>query len=140
MDLTKEYQEFYAEIYEITKSLPLILHNLEKIVDFVVKFLDNKECRKTIMRILPGLFRDAQKDIYPLFCQKILPQLINILNERTPDVLEDLFKCIAYGLKYLLEEIKKDFEVFYNQYTTNFFASTNKHIQRYEFIKYLHKQ
>ena len=131
MDLTREYQLFYGQIYDISLSLPLILHNLDKIVENMMIYLDKKECRKTILRIMPGLFRDAQKDIFPLFCEKILPKLIDILNERALDVLEDLFKCLAYALKYLLDEIKTNFKTFYSLYASQFFTSTNKHIQRY---------
>jgi hypothetical protein len=130
MDLTRDYQRFYAEIYDITQTLPLILHNLTEIVNKIVQYLDNKECRKTILRIMPGLFRDAQSDIFDQFCDKILPKLIEILNERDLDILEDLFKCLAYALKYLFDDIKKNFGRFYNLYINEFFSSTNRHIQR----------
>ncbi len=130
LDLTDEYQDFYGEIYDISLTLPLILHNLEKIVDIMVKYLEIKSCRKSIMRILPSLLRDTQKEIYILFIEKILPRLVDILNERDTDILEDLFKCLAYALKYLLDEIKANFKPFYLLYVEKFFASTNKFIQR----------
>jgi hypothetical protein len=38
LDLTDEYQDFYGEVYDITLTLPLILHNLDKIVDIFVKY------------------------------------------------------------------------------------------------------
>ena len=130
-DLTPDFQEFYAEVYEVTQNLALILHNLEQIVDKIVEFLNRKDCRKTILQILPGLFRDTQKDIFKAFLEKILPKLIEILNNKELDILEDLFKCLAYGLKYLYDDIKANFGDFYALYTNNFFSSTNKHIQRY---------
>lgn len=128
--MTVDYQEFYAEVYDITQNLALILHNLERIVEKVVEFLDKKDCRKTILQILPGLFRDTQKDIFRLFLSKILPKLIEILNQKELNILEDLFKCLAYALKYLYEDIKTNFEEFYGLYLEKFFASHNKHIQR----------
>lgn len=130
MDLTDQYQDFYGEVYDISLTLPLILHNLEKIVDILVKYIEVNECRKSILRIIPSLLRDTQKEIYILFCEKILPKLVDILNERNPDILEDLFKCLAYALKYLLDEIKVNFRPFYLQYVEKFFSSTNKFIQR----------
>lgn len=130
MDLTPDFQEFYSEISDIAQNLALILYNLEQIVEKILQYIDRKDCRKTILQILPGLFRDTQKDIFKLFLTKILPKLIAILNEKDLNIMEDLFKCLAYGLKYLYDEIKNNFEDFYTLYIEKFFSSHNKHIQR----------
>ena len=131
MDLTTDFQEFYNDIYDITQNLALILHNLDHIVEKILVFINRKDCRKTILQILPGLFRDAQKDIYQSFTDKLLPKLVDILNEKDISVMGDVFKCLAYGLKYLYDQIKLNFENFYSLYVSRFFSSINKHIQRY---------
>ncbi len=130
MDLTPEFQEFYDEIYDISQNLALVLHNLDQIVDKILKYLEKDDCKKTMLQILPGLFRDTQKDIFPLFLTKILPKLLEILNKKEVNIMEDLFKCLAYGLKYLYDEIKENYSQFYSLYIEKFFSSRNKHIQR----------
>ena len=131
MDLTRDFQEFHNEIYDVTQNLALILYNLDTIVEKILAYIDKKDCRKTILQILPGLFRDAQKDIYQAFTDKLLPKLVDILNEKDIEVMGDVFKCLAYGLKYLYDQIKLNFENFYSLYTIRFFSSQNKHIQRF---------
>lgn len=131
MDLTRDFQEFHTEIYDITQNLALILYNLDTIVEKILVYIEKKDCRKTILQILPGLFRDAQKDIYQAFTDKLFPKLVDILNEKDIGIMKDVFKCLAYGLKYLYDQIKLNFENFYSLYINRFFQSTNKHIQRY---------
>lgn len=97
----------------------------------MLQYLDKKDCRKTILQIFPGLFRDTQKDIFKLFLKKILPKLIEILNSKDLDILEDLFKCLAYALRFLYDEIKANFQEFYTLYIEKFFSSRNIHIQRF---------
>ena len=86
--------------------------------------------RKTILQIFPSLFRDTKGEIFQAFCERILPKLMDILNTQDHSLLEHIFICLAFGLKYLYDDIKKDFDSFFQIYKTNLFYRTNKHVQK----------
>jgi hypothetical protein len=75
MNFTGDFSLFYSEIIDECQTLPLILMNLEYIVDNLLKYLKKNTIKKEILSLFICLFRDVQGEIYKIFCEKIFPNL-----------------------------------------------------------------
>lgn len=76
-NFSPEYTEFYIKIVDESQNLPLILNNLNMIVDQLLSHLDHFPFE--MLNLIKNICRDCQTEIYPLFCQKILIRLVNLL-------------------------------------------------------------
>lgn len=50
------------------------------------------------------LSRDLRSEFYPYF-DRVFAVLVNLINPNDPELLENIFVCIAYLLKYLLKQM-----------------------------------
>lgn len=126
-----EFMQFYHEIIDISQSLPLILHNLPKLVGSILSRLTSKTIRSSLLKLLPPLIRDCQSDIFKIFCDEILMKLLSLIEIQNLELLEGVFLVLAYGLKYLFSRILKDFKLFYEIYLFQLFGHKNKHIRKF---------
>ena len=131
MERSFEFLQFYHEIIDFSQTLPLILHNLPKIVTCMLSKMSSKMLRSLILKLFPPLIRDCQSEIFQLFCQEILMKLLSLIDIKNLDILEDVFLVLAYALKYLFNKIMKEFKIFYDLYFFQFFGNKNKHIRKF---------
>lgn len=92
------FYKFYNEIWSYTRSLPEILHHLEKIVDCLLKHMltpHKSSCGLSgyivnhtttdILHLLGVLARDVRHEIHPYLSSKILPRIVHdLLNPPVP--------------------------------------------------------
>jgi hypothetical protein len=66
----------------------LILHNLEKIGEIILNYLSKyEEIRDILLDILPNLFRDCQEYFYPIFKEKVILALVDLMDINKPETL-----------------------------------------------------
>ena len=142
LERSKEFLQFYHEVIDVSQTLPLILHNMNKIVGSMLKRLGSKNLNAIILKLFAPLIRDCQSEIFPIFCQDILMKLLSMIDIKNIDILEDIFMVLAYALKYLFQKIMKEFKSFFDIYFFQLFGHRNKHIRKFaaESFSYIFKK
>jgi hypothetical protein len=125
------YSRFYFAVVDLVQSLPLVLHNLPKIADLVLEYLEHPDCTFEIVKILPSLIRDARQDIFEIFCEKLLPSLVAKIDMRQLEELEAIYATLAFSIKFLFKSIRGNLKVFYQVFQMQLFHRRNKNLRRF---------
>ena len=104
--------------------------------------MDKNQSSKLIIQLLPSLIRDAGENIFTLFCERILPKLVERISIQKIEELEIIYTAIAYSLKFLFRSIEKNLERFYLVFQEQLFQQRNLTIQRFssEAFSYIFKK
>lgn len=88
----------WAKLEKLVISLPLVLFNLETIVDHLVVGL--ADAPKMALHLVASLARDVRQELGPLFESKLLEPVVK-LGDR-PDLLDELFNCVSLTFKHIV--------------------------------------
>jgi len=111
LNLTAHFTAFLRDVGQRAASLALLLHNKEEIVDALCRHLAVPESKavRPLCACLAALARDLRTEAYPFFRPKLVPALLQLLESRDTEQLEEAFSCLAYLFKFLVKFVVDDF-------------------------------
>lgn len=140
LNLTENYVKFSRQCRPLAQSLPMILHNQERIVSLLldsVKSCDQYSA-EPMFDLIAQFAYDLGSDFEPYFI-KTLNIFIGILNKSASsspsffEVVGQMYQCLAYLLKYLSRLLSKDLRPTFDLYISVFNSdiSPSEHLIRF---------
>ncbi len=92
------------------QSLPQIVHRKDELIAILIENLkrEGNGAQNVVLELIVSLARDLQTDFYPYFSD-IFVCLKDLLNTTDTELIENIFVCLTFLLKYLSKYIIKDF-------------------------------
>ena len=123
--LDPSYAVLARKILPISKSLPILIHNKDKLFGFFFEFLDQpysiiKGGFEDFLKLLSPLARDLRGEIYPYF-QRLLIALVNVFEPSSEGVIRSFFDAICFLFKFLQKQLVEDIDNVLNAYVECFF-------------------
>eukprot|EP00397_Hematodinium_sp_SG-2012_P000138 GEMP01000138.1.p1 GENE.GEMP01000138.1~~GEMP01000138.1.p1 ORF type:complete len:2984 (+),score=778.20 GEMP01000138.1:39-8990(+) len=134
INLTEAWSECLAEMNPLCRSLPMLVHHSEKIVDLLLGHLEKQkeipDCvgAEPILGLISALARDLRKDLVP-HLPRIFSALRDLIDPKNPKLLESIFQCHSYLIKYLGRYMADDMGKYISLYQPIFVH--NKHYIRH---------
>ena len=124
------FRKFIKEIFPLSMSLPMIIHNLPRIIEIMQKEVEEGDayCKLGILELLIGLIKDMRSEIYPIFIQEIMPTLIHLIDHKNINLMDKVFSVFTYAFKYLIKDILQDIGRVYRLFF-ELLMSNNDHIR-----------
>ncbi|RDD45796.1 Small subunit processome component 20-like protein [Trichoplax sp. H2] len=117
LNCSTEFVQFRREVYHYCQTLPQLVHHKNEIFQLLKTYLEKKSILtiSTLLDLAVNFARDLQSDFYPYFGE-FYAVLIVLLNVGDPDVIEDVFKTLAYLFKYLWRHMIPDLRNLFKVY------------------------
>ncbi|EDV26622.1 uncharacterized protein TRIADDRAFT_54820 [Trichoplax adhaerens] len=117
LNCSTEFVQFRREVYHYCQTLPQLVHHKNEIFQLLKTYLEKKSILtiSTLLDLVVNFARDLQSDFYPYFGE-FYAVLIVLLNVGDPDVIEDVFKTLAYLFKYLWRHMIPDLRNLFKVY------------------------
>ena len=114
---TEDSSSALNELYPLIRSLPMVVYNLNRIVGIILRHHQKPDSMATepLLNLLGTLARDVRKDFTPHF-PEVFSSLVGLLDPQRPDLIEQVFQCIAYLLKYLARYVVEELHAYANIY------------------------
>eukprot|EP00439_Symbiodinium_sp_Y106_P067867 s897_g11.t1 len=120
---TEDFVSCLHELRPHTQSLPMIVCNLGTIVDILFAHVSKPKtmASEPILMLLGVLAKDTCMELLPHF-ERIFAVLVQLIaaagrvGEQDADLLEHVFQCLAYLLKYLARYVVSDLSKYLAQY------------------------
>ena len=133
------YQSITKLITPLSSTFPMIVNNIEKIVEIIVDKVGNMdyESNSILLEFIIALIKDTRQLIFPLFLSKIMPKLISVLKIEDVETLDKVFTVFAYGFKFLQKKMIENLRDVYLCYY-ELLAHSNKYIRKFAAESFSH--
>ena len=139
---SNKFYELYLEIIDLSQTLPLILVNKKHLAEKCIEKLDDVYFLPIVSRLLVALLRDCGDQLFEEFLEVILPGIAARLDVTRVQLVQESFKIVAAGLKFMIKSCLKKFERFCGVFVRHFAGDGNPFLRRFstECVVYLIKK
>ncbi|GAB6033711.1 U3 snoRNP protein [Chamberlinius hualienensis] len=118
LNCTEYYGHFKEDLDVDFQTLPQLVLNKEIIIECLKKHLnvEGSLAYSPLLELVVALSRDLQKDFYPYFYD-FFEIFVKLLLNKSAEVIEHVFRSIAYLFKFLCRYMVNDFKKIYNLYS-----------------------
>eukprot|EP01022_Parablepharisma_sp_SALTPOND_P019565 TRINITY_DN3364_c0_g1_i1.p1 TRINITY_DN3364_c0_g1~~TRINITY_DN3364_c0_g1_i1.p1 ORF type:complete len:2939 (+),score=366.03 TRINITY_DN3364_c0_g1_i1:184-9000(+) len=132
MNSSTNYQEISRALVPMSTTFPMVVNNLDKIVDLILGKLGtvDQRCTEALLDFIIALIKDTRQLIFPIFLSKIMPKLISVVRIEEVEILDKIFTAFSYAFKFLQRQIMENLKQVYLCYY-ELLAHNNKYIRKF---------
>jgi U3 small nucleolar RNA-associated protein 20, C-terminal/U3 small nucleolar RNA-associated protein 20, N-terminal len=135
LNLTTQYKQLSSELSALCVTLPELLFHKNAVVDLLIDAIEigaEKEhgAVEAALDLLATLSRDLRHQTYEYF-DRILMALSERIDPQDPSLLEAIFECLGFLIKFLQRQLVDDLPRIYRLYATHLLTHKRQFVRMF---------